>query len=360
MSNTSKLIKLEDLKEFCAEALVHEGMSEQNARITAEVLAETDAYGTHSHGTKNLHGYIKKARVNALDIIAEPVVIKEGPAFAIIDAQNGMGMVASCQAMELACDKAKQAGIGIVTVKNSTHFGAAGYFANIAASRGMFGVSMSNVDPNMTVPGARGMLMGNNPLSYAAPALSTPSVFLDIAMSNVASLKVVQARKNGSSIPDSWIVDKDGLPTTDPSHYPEEGAMQPFAAHKGYGLAVMVELMTGILAGGGVSMLGDIVSWVFELDKPNNVCHTFMAIDVEQFVGKEAYATRTEEMIQSLRGAPKAKGRDRIYVPGEIEWDKHKQAETCLELPVEVVTSLEGLAQDTGVNIKWQNSEEVR
>jgi LDH2 family malate/lactate/ureidoglycolate dehydrogenase len=134
--------------------------------------------------------------------------------------------------------------------------------------------------------------------------------------------------------------------------------MQPMAAHKGYGLAVMVELMTGILAGGGVSMLGDVPSWVFELDKPNNVCHTFLAIDVEQFVGKEAYVARTEEMVQALRSAPKAKGKDRIYTPGEIEWGKHAQAEICLELPVEVATSLEGLAQDTGVNIKWQNSEE--
>lgn len=358
MSNTSKQIKLEDLKKFCAASLMHEGMSEQNAVITAEVLAETDAYGTYSHGTKNLYGYIKKARVHALDISAEPVVIKEGPAFAIIDAQNGMGMVASCKAMELACDKAKQAGIGIVTVKNSTHYGAAGYYANIAASRGMFGISMSNVDPNMTVPGARGMLMGNNPLSYAAPSLSTPSVFLDIAMSNVASLKVVQARKNGTAIPDNWIVDKDGLPTTDPSHYPEEGAMQPMAAHKGYGLAVMVELMTGILAGGGVSMLGDVPSWVFVLDKPNNVCHTFLAIDVEQFVGQEAYVARTEAMVESLRSAPKAKGKDRIYTPGEIEWGKHKQAEACLELPVEVATSLAGLGQDNGININWLNSEE--
>jgi LDH2 family malate/lactate/ureidoglycolate dehydrogenase len=351
-------IQLDELKRFCQASLEHEGMTEEHAKISADVLTETDAYGTHSHGTKNLFGYIKKAQVNALDLRASPAVIKEGPAFAIMDGCNGMGMVVSYMAMDLACEKAKNAGIGIVTTKNSTHFGAAGYYANMAAKQGMFGISMSNVDPNMTVPGAKGMLIGNNPISYAAPAKSSPSVFLDIAMSNVASLKVVQARKSGTSIPDTWIVDKDGLPTTDPSHYPEEGAMQPMAAHKGYGLAVMVELMTGALSGGGMSMLGDIVSWVFELEKPNNVCHTFIAIDVEQFVGIEAFKNRVEEMSEALRSAPKAKGMDKIYTPGEIEWEKYQKNVEILHLPGEVVDSLINLQKENQIEIHWMENEE--
>jgi len=358
MENKTKSINLQDLKYFCAESLIHEGMSAEDARTTADVLAETDAFGTFSHGTKNLHNYIKKARVKALDLKAQPEVVAEGPAFAVIDAKNGMGMVASCKAMELACEKARHAGVGLVTVKNSTHFGAAGYYANIAAKHGMFGISVSNVDPNMTVPGAKGMLIGNNPISYATPMESDPSVFLDIAMSNAASLKVVQARKNGESIPADWIVDKDGLPTTDPSHYPEEGAMQPMAAHKGYGLAVLVELLTGALSGGGMSMLGDIPSWVFVLDTPNNVCHTFLAIDVDQFVGKSQFIARTEEMVSALRNAPKAKGKDRIFTPGEIEWGKHKQAEKCLVLPAEVAESLDALQHENGIKINWVISED--
>lgn len=344
----SKII-IQDLKDFCAKALEQEGMKAGNARVVASVLAETDAYGTHSHGTKNLHNYIRKFRAGGADIQAEPEIVVDGISFAVIDAKNALGMIPSHQAMSLACDKAEQTGIALVTVKNSTHFGAAGIYANQAAERGMVGIAVSNVDPNMTAPGARSMMIGNNPLAYASPAKSTPSLFLDIALSNVASLKVVQARKDGRTIPDNWIVDKDGLPTTDPSHYPQEGAMQPMAAHKGYGLAVMVDILTGLLSGGATSMGGDIVSWVFEMDKPNNVSHSFIAINPELF-GVQDMADRTETMAKELREAPKAKGSDRIYTPGEMEWTKHRAAEAGgIDLPADVEESLQGLAGELGL-----------
>lgn len=345
-------IEIGKLKQFCEKALVKEGMKEEYAKIVAEVLSETDAFGTNSHGTKNLHNYIKKARVGGLDIHGEPEIVAEGPAFAVYDAKKTMGMIPSYLAMNKAVEKAKETGIALVTVKNSCHFGAAGYYANLAAKQGMIGLSMSNVDPNMTAPGARGMLIGNNPFAYAAPSKVVPSVFLDVALSNVASLKVVQARKDKKQIPDTWIVDKDGLPTTDPSHYPEEGAMQPMAAHKGYGLAVMVDLLTGILAGSPTSMSGDIVSWCFEMEKPNNVTHTFIAVNPELFSKEQPVEDKVEKMSGILRDAPKAKGTNRIFTPGEIEWGKHAQAETeGINLPEDVENSLQGLAEDLQIEL---------
>lgn len=345
-------IKLENLKAFCQAALEKEGMKKPYAELTATVLSETDAFGTNSHGTKNLYNYIRKFRSGGIDIHAEPEILKQGPSFALIDAHRALGMIPSVQAMELACQKAEETGIALVTVRNSCHFGAAGFYANIATKKGLIGLSMSNVDPNMTAPGARGMLLGNNPFAYAAPANTTPTVFLDIALSNVASLKVVQARKDGKQIPPTWIVDKDGLPTTDPSHYPEEGAMQPMAAHKGYGIAVMVELLTGILSGGCTSMGGDIVSWCFELEKPNNVCHTFIAIDPKKFLGEETLADRVEDMAGALRSAPKAKGCDRIYTPGEIEWGKYTVADReGFTIPADVEASLRQLSEDMGIEL---------
>lgn len=345
-------IQISELKRFCRDALVQEGMKEEHAAITAEVLAETDAFGTSSHGTKNLYGYIKKARVGGVDLKAEPELVRESAACALLDAHNALGMVGAWMGMSRAIEKAREVGIALVTVKNSCHFGAAGYYANMAARQGLIGISMSNVDPNMTAPGARGMLLGNNPFAYAAPSESVPTVFLDIALSNVASLKVVQARRDGRQIPDTWIVDKDGLPTTDPSHYPEEGAMQPMAAHKGYGLAVMVDLLTGILAGSDTSMSGKIVSWCFEPEKPNNVTHTFIAVNPELLCGKPAVASDVEQMAQILRNAPKARGTERIFTPGEIEWGKHKAAEeNGLRLPPDVEVSLQELSADLGLEL---------
>lgn len=349
------VIAIEDLKKFCAAALEKEGMGGEDARYCAEVLAETDAYGTHSHGTKNLHNYIKKFRAGGMDIHAQTKILSDGPAYALLDAQNGMGESASYRAMELAIEKARTAGLALVTVCHSSHFGAAGYYANMAATAGMLGFCVSNVDPNMTAPGAKGMLLGNNPLAYAAPAKSTPSIFLDIAMSNVASLKVVQARKDGRQIPDTWIVDKDGLPTTDPSHYPEEGAMQPFAAHKGYGLSILVDMLTGALCNTATSMSGEVVSWCFQMEKPNNVSHTFLVVNPAVFGGAEQFVEQNETMAKRLRSAPKAQGSERIYTPGEIEWERHATAEKeGLSLPGDVADSIRGLSADVGIEICWK------
>ncbi|HOK43144.1 MAG TPA: Ldh family oxidoreductase [Thermoclostridium caenicola] len=345
-------IKIQDLKNFCINALEKEGMKPELAVITATVLTKTDAYGTHSHGTKNLHNYIKKARAGGLTLNAEPEIIKEGPSYALMDGNNAMGMVCGVMGMELACKKASETGVGLVTIRNSNHFGAAGYYANIASEKGMIGFVVSNVDPNMNAPGARSKALGNNPIAYAAPAISVPSVFLDIALSNVASLKVFKARAEGKSIPDTWIVDKDGLPTTDPSRYPEEGAMQPMAGHKGYGLAVFVDLITGVMNGGATSMSGEIDSWVLSLDKPNNVCHTFIAIDASKFIGEGVLAQRTEDMAQTLRSLPKAKGSQRIYTPGEIEWENYRKSEReGISIPDDVLESLKGLAEDMQIEL---------
>ena len=189
-----KTITEKDLKVFCVSALVQNGMNEQDAAITADVLAGTDALGCFSHGTKNLRMYIEKIKVGALDPKAQPEVVKEGPAFALMDAHDAMGMVASVKGMAKAMDLAKKSGVGFVTMKNSCHFGAAGYYANMAAEQGMVGIAMSNTDPNMAVPGGKSMVVGNSPIAYAAPAKGHDPVMLDIAMSATAALKINQAK----------------------------------------------------------------------------------------------------------------------------------------------------------------------
>ena len=345
-------IKLENLKDICKKALENAGMKSDYADITADVLSETDGHGIHSHGTKNLFGYIKKSRVGGLDIKAEPEIIKDGPAFAVIDAKHSMGMVPSVQAMNLALEKATQIGIGIVTVKDSTHFGANGYYANIAGKKGMLGLVFSNVDPNMNAPGAREKAIGNNPIAFSCPSRTFPTVYLDIALSTVASLKVFQARADGRTVPENWIVDKDGVPTSDPSRYPDEGAMQPMSGHKGYGIAVLVDAITGALSGGATSIEGNIPSWVVALAAPNNACHTFVAINPTMFCDESEYADRIESLAQKLRSLPKSKGADRIYLPGEIEWERYEKAKReGIELPEDVLKSLQELADDAGLSL---------
>jgi len=349
----NKRIEISELKNFCIEAMKARGMDPKDAETVAEVLTRTDALGIHSHGTKNLHNYMRKIEAGGMELSTHPTILKEGEAFALVDANNCIGMVSGQFGIELAIEKAKKCGVSFVVVKNSEHFGAAGYYSLYAAEKGMIAISMSNVDANMSVPGSKGKVIGNNPVSYAVPAGKYPPVFLDIALSSVASLKVIKARHQGTKIPTTWIVDKDGLPTDDPSHYPEEGAMQPMAAHKGYGLAFMVELLTGILA--GAPFMTDIPSWLFVMPQPNNVSHTFICVDPAAFGDEQAFRNRVDEAIERLHNAPKAKGAEHIYYPGEIEWNNYADAEKSgINIPADVAEELVKLSQWTGVPIKWR------
>ena len=345
-------IRLEDLKEFSVKALMSAGVSENNANTVADVLITTDTFGVVTHGTKNLYPYVQKMQAGGLDAKAEPSIIGEGPAWAIIDGNKAVGMVSACKAMNLAIEKAKKVGIAYVGVKNSCHFGAAGYYANMAAKEGMIGLSMSNADPVIAVPNGRNKAIGTNPFSFAAPLDNGQSVFLDIALSNVAALKVIMAKENGQQIPDTWLVDEEGLPTTDVNKFPQNASLQPMAAHKGYGLAVLVELLSAVMTGAG--MLSQITSWNLDMPSANNAGHAFIAIDVSQMMPAEQYNARMNQMINEIKNGPKAKGAEHIFMPGEMEWSKREKALQSgeLQLTDAMAASLQQLSDATGIPLK--------
>ena len=345
-------IRLEDLKEFSVKALMSAGVSENNANTVADVLITTDTFGVVTHGTKNLYPYVQKMQAGGLDAKAEPSIIGEGPAWAIIDGNKAVGMVSACKAMNLAIEKAKKVGIAYVGVRNSCHFGAAGYYANMAAKEGLIGLSMSNADPVIAVPNGRNKAIGTNPFSFAAPLENGQSVFLDIALSNVAALKVIMAQENGQQIPDTWLVDEEGLPTTDVQKFPKNASLQPMAAHKGYGLAVLVELLSAVMTGAG--MLSQITSWNLDMPSANNAGHAFIAIDVSQMMPAEQYNGRINQMIQEIKNGPKAKGAEHIFMPGEMEWSKREKALQSgeLQLTDAMAASLQQLSDATGIPLK--------
>jgi LDH2 family malate/lactate/ureidoglycolate dehydrogenase len=202
----------------------------------------------------------------------------------------------------------------------------------------------------MTVPGAKGKVLGTNPIAFATPAGAEKHVFLDIATSAVAATKIFSATALGKQIPDNWLVDEDGLPTTDPSQYPAKGAQLPMAGHKGYGLAVLVEILTAVLT--GAAMLSQVKSWVLDLPEPTNEGHAFIAIDIGQMMPLAEFKDRMDWMIREIKSAPLAKGAERVYLPGEIELEKRERAlAEGIVLPPDVVASLKGLAEDVGLDV---------
>lgn len=345
-------VKVSDLKRFAIKSLVKIGMSKKNATVVAETLVTTDMFGVMTHGTKNLCQYVQKMYAGGLDINAEPTVVAQGPSWAIVDGKNAIGMVTANKAMELAVKKAKKTGIAYVGVKNSCHFGAAGYYANIAAKQGLIGLSMSNADPIVTVPNAAKPSIGTNPFSFAAPIGNGRTVFLDIALSNVAALKVIMAKEKGLAIPDTWIVDENGKPTTDASKFPSSASLQPMCAHKGYGLALLVEILASVMTGAGI--MRQVASWNLDMSSHNNAGHAFIAVDFSKMMPYENFAERMVEMVTQLKSAPLAENAQKIFLPGEMEWDKFDKAQECdlIEVTDAMVNEYKKLSEMTGVKIK--------
>ncbi|MBM3262592.1 MAG: Ldh family oxidoreductase [candidate division Zixibacteria bacterium] len=334
-------VDAETLKTFCMEALTTVGMAVEHARITTECLVRTDMRGIYTHGTVSLRRYVQLMRDGGIDPRAVPEITNEGPAWAMIDAHQAVGMVAGHVGMTTAMKKA--AGCGY-----SNHFGAASAYTLMVLDQGMIGMAMSNTDVVMSIPNGRGAQIGNNPLSYAVPARTQPPLVLDIAMSTVAGGKVVSMKNQGKPIPEGWLTDKDGLPTTDPGVFTVHGALTPLGGHKGYGLALMVESLAGVLAGAGITT--DMPTWAKESRKACNEGHTFIAVDIAAMMPKNEFYTRMDELIRRMRTAPKAKNATRTYIPGEMEYESEAVARTHgVALTDTAVANLRGLAEDTGL-----------
>ncbi|MCI0744458.1 MAG: Ldh family oxidoreductase [Verrucomicrobia subdivision 3 bacterium] len=342
-----------ELNAFCINALSQAELPAEDAQAAADVLVTTDMWGIFTHGTKNLRGYIRRIRSGGIRKDARPKIVGEGPAWAIVDADSAIGPVGSCFAMREAIRRARSAGLAYVGVRNSCHFGAAGYYAAMAAREGMIGLAMANDTPTMTVPGARGAVLGNNPIAFAVPTGEAHPILLDIALSSVAGGKVFAAATRGDVIPNNWLVDSEGLPTTDPRLFPHSGALTPMAGHKGYGLALLVETLSAILT--GASIASQVLSWSFaDASLPTGHGAAFIAVDINAIMPAVTFKQRVRQTIQEIRAAPNAKGADRIYLPGEMEWNRYERAlAEGLELPDDVVAELRTLANELSLDWKW-------
>jgi ureidoglycolate dehydrogenase (NAD+) len=335
-----------ELERYCTHAMEQAGLPRDAAAVSARVLTTADSWGIHTHGARQIRQLMKNIRDGRIDATARASVTAAGPAFAILDGNHAMPLVTACTAMESAIRKAGEAGIAYVGVKRSSHIGAAGYYATMALPHDMIGIAMTNTDPWMTVPGGKGPIMGTNPIAYAIPAGSERPVFLDIATSSVAVTKILAAKAPGKRLPEKWLVDDAGRPTDDPANYPVQGALLPMAGHKGYGLAVLVETLTAMIP--GAAFLSGVKCWAFDIPDKTNQGHAFLAINVGAMTPLVEFKARMDAMIREIKAAAKA-GDGRIYLPGEMEWERQERAQRDgIALPDYVLVNLIGLAEDTG------------
>jgi ureidoglycolate dehydrogenase (NAD+) len=353
MEPTRGAIPIGDLQRLAENILKKCGLGDADARTAADVLVTTDTFGVYTHGVKCLAGYVKRLQGGGLRAKAEPRIDREGPGWAVVDGESALAMVTSCFAMNTAIKKAQTAGIAYVGVRNSCHFGAAGYYVNLAAKAGMIGLAMANDCPCMVAPGSRKPVLGTNPFAYAVPLGDGTSIFLDIASAAVASGKVWAAKNAGQKIPNTWLVDEKGLPTTDPSVFPDKGSMMPFGGHKGYGIAVMIEVLSAMISGAGSRW--DILSWMLhDVSKPTLHGAAFLAINVGAMVPMGEFEERVGKMAAEIRATPKAEGSPGVFLPGEIEWQKRREALAHgIALPEEVRESVRGVVKELNIEAEW-------
>lgn len=313
------VIAHKELKRYVKDVFFKIGCSDEESEIIADTLVEADLRGVHSHGIMRLGIYPNRLKGGAVKKNAKVRVIQETPATALIDGGNGMGQVVSHKAMQVVLDKARQAGVAMVGVRNSNHFGAAAYFTKMAPQQNMIGIIYTVSSVNVMAPwGSIDKLLGNNPISIGAPSGREIPLVLDMALSEVAVGKIKLAAMNGDeSLPQNWALDKEGIPTTDPNEA-LEGLAAPMAGYKGSGLAIMGAMVAGVLNGAAV---GSEVGNIFKDTKnASNVGHTMIAVNIEQFTPLKEYLNHAKKFIEELKLSRKAKNTDVILMPGEREY----------------------------------------
>jgi len=296
------------------------GVSSKDAEIGADVLVKADLMGVESHGVSNmLERYVERYRAGIMNPRPNIQVTRETAGTATIDSDQGLGLIVVPHAMEMAINKAKQVGIGMVTVSNSRHLGMAVYHAMLALPHNMIGICMSSVKPTVLPSLGGEVRLGTNPIAVAAPAAAHPPFVFDAATSVVPDNKIDIVRRLGGNIFPGWIGDAQGVPIMEEAPAPPRdgyqllplGSIPQTGGHKGYGLACVVDILCGGLSGAGYGAVRDT----------NTVAHSVIAYNIEAFIDVNIFKNMMDQWMETLKSTPPAPGNDRVLVAGQLEWE---------------------------------------
>ncbi len=337
------------LKEFCTQLLQKLGVPHQEAEVTADTLVSANLRGVDTHGVMRMTYYTAKLRSGVIKPKVDLTPIRETIATALLDGHDGIGQVISHRAMQIAIRKAKEAGIAYVSVRNSNHLGACAYYSMMALPHDMIGFVFTNASPRLAPTGGTERLFGNNPWSIAVPAGRQLPVVLDMANSVVAAGKIRVFQKDGKPIPEGWALDVDGVPTTDPEKA-LKGILLAIGGYKGYGITLIVDLLTGVLAD---SAYGPRVKGMEAENEVAHIAHSFVALNLSAFDEVAAFKARMDSYIGEIKGSRKAKGSDTIYLPGELEFLRERERrEKGIPLQAKVAEELRAIGREYGVPIE--------
>jgi LDH2 family malate/lactate/ureidoglycolate dehydrogenase len=342
------------LTSFVSTVLTKVGVAPDDAAIVADVLVAADMRGIESHGVARLESYYV-SRIRAGQLEAQPKIetVRETPTSVLVDAGNGLGHPAGKRTMERVLEKASQAGAAFGAVRNSNHFGIAGYYAMMALGRDTIGIASTNSVRYGAPTFGKDVLLGTNPLAFAIPAKNEPAFVLDFATTTVPKGKLEVYNRKGKELNPGWAIDADGVETRDPN-VALKGALLPLGGygvdgggHKGYGLGLLVDILCGVLSGGA---FGNDLPVAADPPLPGRISHFFAAFKIDGFRDPEQFKADMDTELRAFKDSAKAPGHDRIYVAGEIEFEKTLEARTNgVPVHVKVWDGLEKLAGELGI-----------
>lgn len=333
------------LRRFVAGLFEDAGCSRPHAKDIAACLVQSNLWGIDSHGVIRIPEYLARFRSGAMNPRPEIRTLHSAPGFEVLDADNSAGYVAGRAAMERAIELAADSAIAAAGVINSNHCGATALYARMAADRGMVGVAMTNVAPNMVMPGAGRPVTGNNPLAIAIPTFADFPFVLDISLSAVAGGKLLVAAKKGEPIPLGWATDKQGHPTTD-AQAGFDGYLLPVGGHKGFGLSLAIDILCGLITGG--SFQDHVKSMYRYPNDPSRTAHLMVVINPQAWMSRDQLQKRMAEFFATVKSTPVSGEGDEILLPGELEYRSERQrTRDGIPLPPAVHEQLARIGQET-------------
>jgi ureidoglycolate dehydrogenase (NAD+) len=336
------LVSHEKLTAFTAACLEKLELAPADARLVAETLVEANLRGVDSHGVVRLPHYATRLRKGSIKPRPNITVNRTGPATAMVEGDAGMGQLVAVRAMNEAIAIARESGVGAVGAKNSSHCGAMAYFVEMAVKQGMIGIALTHTDPIMAPTGMKRNFLGSNPIAFGAPGGSAPPILVDMATTNVAWGKVIVAREDGKTIPPDWGVDAEGKATTDPN---KVVGLAPMAGPKGYALAAMIEVLCAHLM--GVPFGTHVTKMYGELDRPRNLGHLMLALDIARFTDPAVFKEQMDSFVREIHAAEPVEPARPPLAPGEPErLTAAKRMKTGVPLGEGVLADLNKLARE--------------
>jgi len=343
-----RLSSVTDLTRFIARVLASVGLPIADAQCVAALMAEADARGADGHGIFRLPQYVKRIQSGGINVQPRIRAIQEHPATALIDGDNAMGHLVMSRAAELAIEKAKTAGVAWVGARNSNHAGPASLYARMPLAHDMVGLYIAVGSANHLPPwGGIAMLLSTNPIAIAVPGAQDREIVLDMATTNAAYGKVKIKAQRNETMPEGWMIDRQGKPLTDPKRA-DEGFLLPIGGPKGYGLALMFGLLAGTLNGAAFGK--DVVDFNRDFSTMTNTGHLIVTVNIAAFVEVPAFKAKVEEIWDLMKSSPLLPGFDEIRLPGERS-AKIYQNRMANGVPVspELQSALDQLADRLGI-----------